>query len=224
MLNLSLSSVLKTMILLFVFILFGFSAIAQKINETYKYHIYKATSPIIIDGVMDEQDWLKADIAQTFFMVTPMDTSFSNVRTEVRMTYDSENIYITAVCYDTIPGSYIVESLKRDFSFGKNDNFLLVIDPFDSRTDGFTFGTNAAGAQWDGTMYEVEKMDLSWDNKWTSIVKNYSDHWVFEAAIPFKSIRYKKGIKEWGINFSRYDIKSNEKSGWAPAPRQFSSI
>jgi len=44
---------------------------------------------------------------------------------------------------------------------------------------------------------------------------------VFEASIPFKSIRYKKGIKEWGINFSRNDLKTTEKSAWAPVPRQF---
>ncbi len=55
------------------------------------------------------------------------------------------------------------------------------MDPFDARTDGFSFGSNAAGAQWDGTMYEGSKVDLSWDNKWYSVVKNYPDKWVFEA-------------------------------------------
>jgi len=42
-----------------------------------------------------------------------------------------------------------------------------------------------------------------------------------EAAIPFTSIRYKKGLKKWGINFSRLDLKTSEKSSWAPVPRQF---
>ena len=115
----------------------------------------------------------------------------------------------------------MVESMKRDFSFVKNDNFIFFIDPFDARTDGFTFGANAAGAQWDGSMYSGGSVDLNWDNKWTSVVKNYPNKWVFEAAIPFKSIRYKKGIKEWGINFSRNDLKGAEKSAWAPVPRQF---
>lgn len=178
---------------------------------------------MLIDGVLDEQAWLNADSASNFFMVTPMDTSFANVKTTVRMTYDKDNIYLAATCYNGIPGPYIVESLKRDFSFVKNDNFLLFMDPFDVRTDGFSFGANAAGAQWDGSMYEGGKVDLSWDNKWVSVVKNYPDKWVFEAAIPFKSIRYKKGIKEWGINFSRNDLKTSEKSSWAPVPRQFPS-
>jgi hypothetical protein len=170
---------------------------------------------------MDEADWLKADSAANFFMTLPMDTSFAKVRTTVRMSYDNNNLYLIAVCYTPVQGSYMVESLKRDFAFQKNDNFLLFMDPFDARTDGFSFGANAAGAQWDGTMYEGGKVDLSWDNKWYSAVKNYPDRWVFEAAIPFKSIRYKKGIREWGINFSRNDLITTEKSSWAPVPRQF---
>jgi hypothetical protein len=174
-----------------------------------------------IDGLMDEADWLKADSAANFFMTLPMDTSFAKVRTTVRMSYDNNNLYLIAVCYTPVHGPYMVESLKRDFAFQKNDNFLLFMDPFDARTDGFSFGANAAGAQWDGAMYEGGKVDLSWDNKWYSSVKNYPDRWVFEAAIPFKSIRYKKGIREWGINFSRNDLITTEKSSWAPVPRQF---
>src|SRR5688500_3768799 len=42
-------------------------------------------------------------------------------------------------------------------------------------------------------------------------------------AVPFKSIRYKKGITKWGINFSRLDLKTTEKSSWTPVPRQFPS-
>ena len=170
---------------------------------------------------MDEAAWQQADAADNFFMVLPMDTSMAKVRTEVRMTYDNNNLYLIATCFHAVPGPYFVESLRRDFVFGKNDNFLLFMDPFDDQTNGFSFGANAAGAQWDGTMYEGGKVDLSWDNKWESAVKNDEEKWVFEMAIPFKSIRYKKGITEWGINFSRLDLKTTEKSSWAPVPRQF---
>jgi Domain of unknown function (DUF5916)/Carbohydrate family 9 binding domain-like len=202
-------------------VLFGFNAIAQKQNAGYQYHIRRANSAITADGIMDEPAWRQADSTTAFHMVLPMDTSLAKVNTVVRMTYDDKNLYILAICYSNIPGPYMVESLKRDFSFQKNDNFIFFIDPFDARTDGFTFGANAAGAQWDGSMYAGGSVDLNWDNKWTSSVKNYPDKWVFEAAIPFKSIRYKKGIKEWGINFSRNDLKATEKSSWAPVPRQF---
>ena len=201
--------------------LLAVGALAQKKNASYKYHIRRATSNIVVDGAGDEPAWQQADSAVNFHMVLPMDTSLAKIPTVVRMTYDDHNLYILAVCYTTIPGPNMVESLKRDFSFVKNDNFIFFIDPFDARTDGFTFGANAEGAQWDGSMYSGGSVDLNWDNKWSSSVKNYPNKWVFEASIPFKSIRYKKGIKEWGINFSRNDLKGAEKSAWAPVPRQF---
>ncbi|MBP9924480.1 MAG: carbohydrate binding family 9 domain-containing protein, partial [Cyclobacteriaceae bacterium] len=196
---------------------------AQKKNEAYQLPIRKSTDIIHIDGVVDEVDWAQATTATDFFMVTPMDTSKARVRTDVKMTYDDDNLYLVAICYHALPGPYIVESLRRDFNFGKNDNFLLFMDTFDDQTNGFSFGANAAGAQWDGLMYEGSRVDLNWDNKWTSVVKNYDDKWIFEAAIPFKTIRYKKGISKWGINFSRLDLKTTEKSSWAPVPRQFAT-
>ena len=194
---------------------------AQKKNAAYQLHIHKTNSPIKIDGVIDDSAWQNLEVAGNFYMVLPMDSSHARVRTEVMMTYDEKNIYIAAICYLPKPGRYMVESLRRDFVFGKNDNFLLFMDTYDDQTNGFSFGANAAGAQWDGTMYEGGKVDLSWENKWQSSVKNYPDKWVWEAAFPFKTLRYKKGIKEWGVNFSRLDIKMAEKSAWAPVPRQF---
>jgi hypothetical protein len=195
--------------------------LAQKKNDTYQLAIQKSPTAIDVDGLLSEAAWLSAAVATDFYMVLPMDTSSAKVRTEVRMTYDDNNLYLIVVCHHAVAGPYMVESLRRDFVFGKNDNFLLFMDTFDDQTNGFSFGANAAGAQWDGIMYEGGKVDLSWDNKWTSAVKNEEDKWVLEMAIPFKTIRYKKGITKWGINFSRLDLKTTEKSSWAPVPRQF---
>ncbi|MHB1178318.1 MAG: DUF5916 domain-containing protein [Daejeonella sp.] len=214
-----LNNYLPGFITLLVFLCFSNVLYAQKKNSSYELKLKPASSDMRIDGVMDEKTWTDANVASDFFMVQPMDTSYAKIRTDVRMSYDKENLYLIAVCYHE-PGPYFVESLRRDFSFNKNDNFLLFMDPFDDQTNGFSFGSNAAGAQWDGIMSD-SKVDLSWDNKWISSVKNYADRWVFEAAIPFKSIRYKAGITKWGINFSRLDLKSSEKSSWAPVPRQF---
>ena len=157
-------------------------------------------------------------------MMTPMDTSMANVKTEVRLAYDDEFLYLSAICYDgKVPGPYMVESLRRDWNFSKNDNFIFFLDTYNDQTNGFTFGTNAVGAEWDGNMYEGGKVDLSWDNIWYSKVKGYSDHWIMEISIPFRTLRYKKNISSWGLNLSRYDLKTPEKSAWAPVPRQFPS-
>ena len=194
---------------------------ARKKNASYEIHIQRADCPMRMDGILDEPAWINAEVADSFYMVLPMDTSLARVKTEVRMAYDDRYVYLSAVCYDALAGPYMVESLRRDWNFVKNDNFIFFLDPFDDQTNGFTFGTNAAGGQWDGMMYEGGKVDLSWDNKWISKVKRYSDRWVLEMAVPFKTLRYKKGITRWGINFSRNDLKTTEKSSWTPIPRQF---
>lgn len=194
--------------------------VAQRKNEEYKYFIKKTSAQIEIDGVIDPA-WSTAQTATNFNMVLPMDTSKAFVRTEVKMSYDSSGIYIITINYIDPGQKFMVESLKRDFNFGKNDNFLLFMDPFNDQTNGFTFGSNAAGAQWDGLLYDGGKADLNWDNKWNSASKYYDDKWIWEAFIPFKTIRYKNGINTWGIQFSRLDISKAEKSSWAPVPRQF---
>jgi hypothetical protein len=196
---------------------------SQKVNARFEYHIFKTTSEVHVDGVDNDEAWKPCEVAKDFYMVLPMDTSMARVPTEVRMTYDQKNIYLQAVCYHSTDTRYTVESLKRDFTFGKNDNFLLFIDTFDDQTNGFSFGLSAAGAQWDGIMYGGSTVDLSWDNKWISAVGTYPDRYVIEMAIPFKSIRYKKNIMKWGINFSRLDLKTTEKSSWTPIPRQFAT-
>ncbi|MCC5928827.1 MAG: carbohydrate binding family 9 domain-containing protein [Cyclobacteriaceae bacterium] len=210
-----------TVLLLAIICILPSFAYAQKVNARYTYYIQKARGEIIVDGVLDEADWFSAQIAGNFHQVLPMDTSRAWARTEVRLTYDDRAIYMMAVCFDSLPGGMVVESMRRDFMFGRNDNFLVFIDPFEDQNNGFSFGANAAGAQWDGFMFDGGFMDLGWDNKWESAVKYYEGFWIFECAIPYKSIRYKKGLKEWGINFSRLDLKLNEKSAWAPVPRQF---
>lgn len=208
---------------LVLFLFFHTTALlfSQKKNAAFEYKIHKAKSPIKIDGIMDEAAWQDAEVATDFFMVLPMDTSRAKVRTEVKMLYDNQNMYLIAINYEKLPGPYMVESLRRDFNFGKNDNFLLFLDPFDDLTNGFTFGSNAEGAQWDGLLFDGGSANLSWDNKWTSVVKAEDDKWVFEMAVPFKTLRYKSGISRWGVNFSRLDLKTTEKSSWAPVPRQF---
>jgi hypothetical protein len=197
------------------------AAWAQKKNESVQYHIYRATAPIRVDGVADETAWQSAQLATDFHMVLPMDTSRAQIPTEVRMAYDDQNLYLLAVCHFPKDRPYVVESLRRDWNFGRNDNFILFIDTFDDQTNGFAFGVNTSGAQWDALLFEGGKANLSWDNKWTSATRISEDRYVVEYAIPFKTIRYKKGITRWGVNFSRQDLPSTEKSAWAPVPRQF---
>ena len=216
---------LKNLIKLLFFCCLPLHLLGQINLENYRLSIKKTQESIKIDGILDETTWKDAEVAKDFFMITPVDSGKATQLSEARVSFDEENLYIAIIFFNTsIQGDYVIESLKRDFSFGKNDNFLVAIDPFNNQNTGFAFGLNTYGAQWDGTMYNGRNVDLNWDTKWYSEVKFDKKKWVCEIAIPFKSIRYDKAITEWGINFSRLDLKASEKSSWAPVPRQFPSV
>lgn len=192
-------------------------------REKYRIDISKTDNTINIDGILDEPVWKLTEKADYFHRVLPTDTGYAVAQTEVKLTYTESTLYVGIVCFDPSPGKRPVESLRRDFSFMKNDNFIVFIDTYNDQTNGFAFGVSAAGAQWDGVQANGGAVNLDWDIKWRSAVKNYDDRWVAEFAIPFRSMRYNEGAPEWGINFSRQDLKTNEKSSWAPMPRQFAT-
>jgi len=195
--------------------------IVNTFNKDFIYNIKKSLSPIVIDGVIEEADWQVAQKATDFHLVLPVDSGFAAQPSEIMMTYNEKALYIAQIFYDTIPGKRIMESFRRDFSFGSNDNLLVFFDTFLDQTNGFSFGVSASGAKWDGLMSNGSAVNLQWDCKWESKTRHYPDKWVTEMRIPFKSIRYPIGSQLWNTNFSRLDLKSNEKSSWAPVPRQF---
>ncbi len=189
----------------------------------FRIHARKTDQPVIIDGNLDEAIWSEAERTTPFYRITPIDTGYATAQTEVMVAYDDKHMYMGIICHDTMPGKRPVESYRRDWSFGKNDNFFAAIDTYNDQTNGFAFGVSAAGAQWDGIQANGGFVSLEWDGKWRSAVQQHPDCWVAEFTIPFRTIRYRNGDTEWGINFSRLDLKTDEKSSWAPVPRQFQS-
>ncbi|NND04944.1 MAG: carbohydrate binding family 9 domain-containing protein [Saprospiraceae bacterium] len=187
----------------------------------YQIHIKMTDQQIELDGVFDEAAWKTAEIAHNFHRVTPTDTGYAIAQTEVRVSYDQDNLYVAAICYDPIAGKRPIQSLRRDWSFSSNDNFMFFLDTYNDLTNGFAFGVSEAGVQRDGIESDGDEVAYSWDTKWKSVVKSYDDRWTTEISIPFRSLRYFDGSKIWGINFGRLDLKTNEKSAWAPMPRQF---
>ena len=192
-------------------------------RNDFQIEISPTNERIIIDGEKNEEIWKTSQTIKDFFRITPVDTGYASAKTEVQLTYDNNNLYVAIICHDEITGKRPVESLRRDFSFPKNDNFIIFMDTYNDQTNGFAFGVSAAGAQWDGIQADGGDVSLDWDCKWYSTVKQHDDYWIAEFAIPFRSIRYLEGVDEWGINFSRFSLLQNEKSSWAPVPRQFKS-
>lgn len=201
---------------LFLVVFLGFS-------QDKSINIHKVNTQLKVDGVLDEAEWQGAEIAKNFVQSKPFDSLSAVSITEVKVVANDDFLYIGAVCYDTFPGEYIVQSLKRDFSFPRTDAFGVFLDPFQDGINGFSFAVNPYGAQREGLVAfgGIYGVSTSWDNKWYSSVKRHNDKWVVEMAIPFKTIRFNKENLNWRINFARNNQKVNETSTWFPVPRNF---
>ncbi len=92
--------------------------------------IKRATTPIIIDGVMDEGAWEEADVADRFNQTFPYDSSEAIAASEVRMTYDDDYVYLIAIMHSLGPREYIIPSLKRDYLSRGFDSFTLIMDTY----------------------------------------------------------------------------------------------
>jgi len=173
----------------FCFFFLSLSALpsgAQVNREKFVLHVHKTLQPVTVDGVLDEPCWQRAEVAKDFFRILPIDTGQARTQTEVRVTYDDKNLYFGIVCYDPTPGKRPVESLRRDFKFPLNDNFLIFMDTYNDLTNGFSFGISAAGAQWDGIQANGGYVSLlSFESKGIlgSISKLYGQGSIVVASI-----------------------------------------
>lgn len=201
----------------------GQSTDAPLINTALEgLYLRRADSPIVIDGIPDETAWLTGSPANGFWETFPSDTSRCAWRTEVYMTYDDDHLYIGARCYS--PGqNYIIPSLRRDYSAGGNDNLTFLLDPFQDRTSAFVFGMNPLGVMREafisnGGRSNDDWLD-QWDNRWRGQSAIFPDHWSCELAIPFSSLRFPEGRRDWYFNSYRFDTQSNTRSTWQPIPQ-----
>lgn len=185
--------------------------------------ISKTNSFIQVDGELNEDAWSQAKIYTHFKQNFPSDTSYAKMQTEVKILFDDNNLYISAVCFQ--PKKYVVQGLRRDYGNGTSDVFFVLIDPFKDKLNGFYFSVTPYGVQKEGLIFNGNDNNYDWDNKWYSEAKQYNDKYVVEISIPFKTLRYKLNDNtEWNINFCRNNLLLNERSSWAPIGRNFRMI
>ncbi len=163
--------------------------------------------PPKIDGFI-ENIWLQADSAYDFIQWRPNDRIPTGEPTVVYFLADDNNLYIAFRCYT--PGREPFASFKA-----LEDHIWFYLDTFNSKSTAYMFAVCLSGHYDDGLMLEDGRVqDMSWDYVWFYGVKKYDERYEVEVRIPFKSIRYKKGLDEWGINLRRWHIQNYEVSNW----------
>ncbi|HDZ40067.1 MAG TPA: hypothetical protein ENH59_00065 [Bacteroidetes bacterium] len=186
----------------------------------------KITEAPVIDGKLDEEIWLKSELADNFVQYSPYSGSPSKFRTEVRILYDNSAIYIGAMMYDPNPDSIYTELGERDSDYGLNaDQFAVDISPYNDGINGATFKVSVSGVQSDKipTSDHRSRSD-TWDAVWESRTSIIENGWVAEIRIPYSALRFPKAeVQTWGINFWREVRRSREQSSWNYVDRETGS-
>ncbi len=185
--------------------------------------VESVTTPIRLDGILDDEVWLRAKPAVGFVQSEPAEGQPATEATEVRVASDGRTIFIGAYLHDREPGKLIVNDIKKDFKEEDQDDFEVLLDTFGDRRNGYVFITNIAGAKADRQVAnEGREVNTSWDAVWSVKTRVVEDGWVVEMAIPLRSLRFDPTAGHpWGINFSRRIRRKNEVVFWAPVPRSY---
>jgi hypothetical protein len=168
--------------LLFIVILF-FSVVGHSQKKSLQ---TKFTSEnIVIDGRFDERIWQSCPIATNFVMYRPDNGKAisENKRTEVKIAFDNDAIYVAALLYDDEPSKILKEITKRDV-FGTSDLFGVFINGNNDGQQNFQFIVSAADGQADSVTTDASGDDYSWDAIWKSKAIITSFGWAVEMRIP----------------------------------------
>jgi hypothetical protein len=179
------------------------------------------TEAPVIDGVLDDRMWRDATPLAGFVQAEPLEGQPASERTEVRILYDDVAIYVGVMCYDRNPSQIITTDTRRDAGLGEMDSFQIIFDTFRDEQNGFVFGTNAAGVQYDAQVRDQGSQESSWDGSWQVRTKTTATGWTAEFRIPLRTLRYGPAPQRWGVNFFRNIQRTRERTYWAPLARVY---
>ena len=195
------------------------------------------TDPVIDGEVLADEFWQAiasfGDLTQT----QPTSGQPASEKTEIRIAYTAQTMYLSVVCYDSESGKLVVSDARRDAPLDNTDSFLFIFDTFKDGQNGFVFGTNSLGLEYDAQVDNegqgnfsanrqqtgvIGGFNLNWDASWTVEAKVGEFGWSAEFAIPLRTLRFRTGEDQtWGVNFRRNIRKTNEIAYWAPMPIEF---
>lgn len=169
---------------------------------------------IRLDGLLDEEVWAMAVPITEFRQQEPVEGGQPSERTEIRIVYDDDALYIGAMLYDSDPDGILAYQLQRDAGLGTDDRFMWIISTFDDNRTGYFFETNPVGLLGDGLIEGGGGFNKRWNGLWNIRTAIRSDGWSAEIRIPFSTLNFDPALTAWGINFQRTIRRHNEEILW----------
>ena len=199
-------------------------------DQRPEYTIYWASTPISVDGQLDELVWVTAPDVGAF--VFPWYESGHKEQTMAKALWDDENLYVAFICEDA---HIWAERTKRDTSVGKDDTVEVFTVPNPERPQAyFNIEMNVLGIFLD--QFHPDGPGVSVKEEWngkgiqikTSIVGTLNDdsdedqYWILEAVIPFQNFA-DVGVDTppqagsiWHLGLNRLGGKTNQQySQWS---------
>jgi hypothetical protein len=169
---------------------------------------------IVLDGRLDEPVWTRAVPAGDFKQQIPQTGAAPTERTEVRVAFNKDALYLGVICFDSEPDRMIGNTMKRDENLRGDDRFQWVLDTFQDARNGYFFEMNPSGLMADSLMSTQGQTNREWDGIWNAKVRRSEIGWTIEIELPFRTFNFDPSGKAWGINFQRMVQRKNEQTLW----------
>jgi hypothetical protein len=186
--------------------------------------VHLGTAQLRLDGVVDEAVWASAPLASDFVQFEPAEGDPASQRTEARVLYGDDALYVAIRAFDSAPDSIVGQLTRRDQG-SYSDELSVIVDSYFDRRTAFHFSVNPVGVKKDIFRFEDVNEDLGWDAVWEAATSVDAQGWSAEFRIPYSQLRFRAAPEQtWGIQFMRRVARLQETSVWAPTGRSESAI
>lgn len=176
--------------------------------------------PPHLDGRLDDAVWQDAAVVEDLHMVAPTEYAPASEESRILVLYDSDALYFAARFYDREPDRVSALVMRQgDFSWGE-DGFSVILDPRNQRRSGYVFDINPNGVRSQGLYTNTTQENWDWQAIWHGAALRDELGWTAEIAIPFKTLSFDPSNDTWGINFTRWLGRRNERFGWVSHNRE----
>jgi len=200
-------------------ILFGsfpFTNTAAQVSEPSRIQALPISESIRVDGVLTEPAWEQAKRITNFTQRELTEGEPVSERTEVAILYDERSLYVGFWGFDRNPEALVARKMERDFEWGSEDNFELILDTYNDDRNGYLFVINPNGAKADAIVADNGRTtNKNWDGVWYVSTAVTNEGWFAEIQIPLSTLRFRSvGEQEWGVNFERNIRRKREQVMW----------
>ena len=191
----------------------GNASINQRGQEGATIRAFRVTEPLDIDGVLDEAFYSRIEPIDAFVQAVPEEDGVPSERTEAWISFDDDNVYVSAKVYDSAgPDGWIANEMRRDAAqLRSNDHVAVFLDTYYDRRNALAFSATAIGGFSDFQITNEGNPNMDWNPLWETRSALFEGGWSVEMAIPFSSLRYRPGRDQvWGIQMRRSVLRRNE--------------